>query len=288
MLERFERMAVLYGHRYMRPIWQENGAGEDDPWLSLRLFLRMYAFERQGRSPDYAFAAVDAVDLNRSMPLNSASPSQVWSSFVRLLGDKRPNHANNPLCPKGTTYDRLFKRSKHQSTVKNLSAIEVAYEIVPSTLVGWARDHLQRRAVREAHERFCSINGVNHKIASFFLRDVAREFQLAPVSDRHLLQPIDVWIRFVVQTLAGDATMEDGDCAQWILERAADPEALNQGIWYFCADVAESSRYQVLQALKDPTFFDKLQSRHLKALQRSAEAVQAFQSVLESGGQCAI
>ena len=81
----FEKFSNLDVARYMRPVWEENDGYEEDKWLSLRLFLGTYAFERQGRSPDYAFAAVDAIDENRSVALEPASSHTIWDSFKSLL-----------------------------------------------------------------------------------------------------------------------------------------------------------------------------------------------------------
>ena len=43
------------------------------------------------------------------------------------------------------------------------------------------------------------IRGVGRKIASFFLRDTALRYQIEPATDRHLLQPGDLWIRRFVE-----------------------------------------------------------------------------------------
>ena len=46
MLEAFEKTASLYVNRFMLPAWEDkaNADYEVDPWSSLRLFLRTYAF----------------------------------------------------------------------------------------------------------------------------------------------------------------------------------------------------------------------------------------------------
>ena len=275
-LKSFEKLSNLYVARYMRPAWEENVGFEKDPWLSLRLFLKMYAFERQGRSPDYAFVAVDAIDKNRSAPLEPASSRTVWRSFTSRLR-KKLNHANNPLCPQGTTYFRFYKKAKRKSNVKKISVIQLAGEL-DRPLVVWARDRLQGGSVSDAYAQIRRINGVSDKIASFFLRDVASRFQLAPAQDRYLLQPIDVWIRFVVHKVCQDGQLKDDQCAKWIVEKSGKPECLNQGIWYFCANIAHSSQYLVLRALQERKFFNELVTEHLTGLRRAAGSADAYES----------
>ena len=268
-LNLFEKLGELYVARLMRSVWEENADCEKDPWLSLRVFLKMYAFERQGRAPDYAFAAVDAIDEHRFVSMKSTSARMVWESFASRLGNRNLNHANNPLCPQGTGFKRFNKKVKarRDSTVKNISAVQLAGELdVP--LITWAKDRLQRGEVGVAHKRLCEINGIGDKIASFFLRDVASHFQIAPAQDRHLLQPVDVWIRFVTHTLCRNKSFTDKECALWIVAESKTPENANQGIWYFCSEVGHSSQYLVSRALRDITFFNKLVRKHLDELRR--------------------
>jgi hypothetical protein len=272
-LRKFEGLSELYVLRYMQPVWEANAGFESDPWLSLRLFLQMYAFERQGRSPDYSFAAVDAIDENRSAPLERASIRSVWNSFRRRLRDL--NYANNPLCPKGTKYSRNYRKQKRSTKVTKLSVVQFAIKL-ERPLVKWARDCLEHNIPSQAHGQLCSINGVGNKIASFFLRDVASTFRLAPTCDRHLLQPIDIWVRFVVHRLCKTDKLDDTECANWIVAKSSKPECMNQGIWYFCANVAQSSRYMVSRALQEPRLFDELVNRHLDELRQTASSGEAY------------
>jgi hypothetical protein len=251
----------------MAPAWAEHTGCETDKWLSLRLFLKMHAIERQGRSPDYSFAAIDAIDKNRSVPLESKSVGEVWKSFADRLHNRSLNHANNPLCPENTDFERFVKKTKETCTVKKISAVQLADEL-DAPLIAWAQDQLQRNKVKEAHDRLCKINGIGNKIASFFLRDVASHSKIAPAHDRDLLQPVDVWIRFVTHKLCRTDELSDDQCAAWIVEKSAQPESANQGIWYFCAEVGHSSQYLVHHALQDSTFFKNLVKKHLDELRR--------------------
>ena len=278
MLEPFEKLGDFYVARYMNSLWEENGTCETDKWASLRLFLKVYAFERQGRSPDYAFVATDSVDEHQARPLSKDVVRPIWRSFCGRLKNMGVNHANNPLCPRATKYKRHYKGEIRQSSVRKISAVQLAVDL-DMPLVAWARDAMGRQdGLKEAHKRIREINGINNKIASFFLRDVASRFQLAPAHDRHLLQPIDVWVRFVVQTLRRSNHITDDECASWIVEKSAKPESANQGIWYFCTAVGHSSQYLVSRALRDTTYSRELLREHLAELGRCGTIAVAFDS----------
>ena len=55
-----------------------------------------------------------------------------------------------------------------------------------------------------------------------------------------------------------------------------EAERANQGIWYFCARVAESSRYIVRRCLEDQGRYDADLARHLSSLQAGTAAVGDF------------
>ena len=90
LLQLFERVGALYVGGIMQPAW----AGfEERPCEreAVQLFLRQYAYERQGARADYSRAAAEAV---RTSP--DLAPEQVWASFRGLI-DGRVNPKVNPL-----------------------------------------------------------------------------------------------------------------------------------------------------------------------------------------------
>jgi len=274
-MERFEKLSRLYVSRLMRPAWDTCGDVEHDEWTSLRLFLLGYAFERQGRSPDYAPAATDAIDEVRGKSLTEDMALEVWSRFAKKLGNRGLNHANNPLCPRGVRYVRKYRGRRVESTTRKISAVELgAQSRVP--LVAWAHAKIVGDGLRKAHKEVRRIGGISDKIASFFLRDVAVRYDLAPKNDRHLLQPIDTWVKFVVRRLNGNEEMDQASCARFIVDNAQLPERANQGIWYFCAVVAGSSRYVVRRCLEDIERYNTVLDRHLSSLEAGTTAVRDF------------
>lgn len=276
-MERFEKLSQLFISRLMNPIWDSCGDAVNDRWASVLLFLSSYAFERQGRSPDYAPVAVDTIDEIMTHPLCPDIAESAGIRFAEKLNNQRLNHANNPMCPKGTRYTRLFRGSQRQSSIRKISAIQFAAEL-ETPLVSWAREKIQAGKVKEAHSQLLRIGGVHVKIASFFLRDVAVRFNLASAQDRWLLQPVDTWIEFVVKQLSGDHKMDKPTCARFIAENASEPEKANQGIWYFSVPVSGSSRYVVQRCLagEDNKHYEAAVSRHLSELEVGAEAARAW------------
>jgi hypothetical protein len=97
-------------------------------------------------------------------------------------------------------------------------------------------------------------------------------YQLAPSQGRELLQPVDTWVRFVARALASEDDLSDEDdpsdedCAKFIVKNSRQPEAANQGIWYFCVQVANSSKYEVGLCLKDRDHMQDRLQRHLDGL----------------------
>jgi hypothetical protein len=81
MLELFEAIGQhLYVRHCMDPVREESQGYYEDRWLSLRVFLKAYAFERQGASRDYAFAAVDAIDNSTRLRVQGPSRDQAGHS----------------------------------------------------------------------------------------------------------------------------------------------------------------------------------------------------------------
>jgi len=272
-----EKLAYLYQHRFLEETRRACPGYGTDPWDSLRFFLMSYAFERQGRANDYAPAAADVVAEMRGQPVTQESASQVWEMFRARLGDQGLNAANNPLCPCGFTYARRYKGKTRQARVSGISAVElVAGDVEGQCLVTWARDLVQAGEVAGVHGMLTKVNGVSNKITSFFLRDVASMFGITPEDRRTLLQPIDRWVRFVARALAGDDSLSDARCASFLVENSPAPERANQGIWYFCARIAESSQYRVSQSLDDRQAMDRAVKGHLHHLQRAGQAAGDF------------
>jgi len=275
-LDCFERLAELHKSRLVEPHWKDYLAAPGNPWLAMKIFLIGYAFERQGRSEDYSWAAGDTVarmmsKYDKFVPCDNTLVQRFWKDFCRRLESASLNHKNNPCCPLGTKYITENKgKAETETSTSKPSVIEFLAANNMVDIVHWTKTKIAAgtAGIRGAHEGLCTINGIGVKIASLFLRDICLVYKcsLPRSEDRRLLQPVDVWIRFVIQLLADDQSLSDEGCADYIIRHAQDPEAANTGIWYFCARACESSRYKVRESLNDMVRMKASITDHLESL----------------------
>jgi hypothetical protein len=173
------------------------------------------------------------------------------------------------LCPRSWSY----KKRSGRATTKKLSAIQLAcQQLEDNPLVPWAAEQLESGSAQVAHTLLKKINGVGDKIASLFLRDIATIYAITVGDDQKWrLQPIDMWLRFVVWKLQA-RKLNDDQCAQFVVTNSMTPEKTNQGVWYFCNRVAGSSRYMVSRSIDDVGCFQETISLHLHQLRKSRDA----------------
>lgn len=278
-LECCVELGCLYDERFLFVTKQRCRGLGIDPWASLRFVLLGYAFERQGKSYDYAPAAGDTIDEFYGKRFDAHTAQRVWDAFARKLHNTSLNHANNPLCPKGTRYQRRYRGMISTAEVKSLSIIElVATVLGGQPIVSWVRDKIVRGETKAAHRTLRRINGVSNKIASLLLRDVATLHHLGAVHQPELLQPIDTWTRFVAKQVAANDLMSDSQCAAFLIENTTEPERANQGIWYFCSQIAESSRYRVRCCVTNLQLMDHLIAAHRTWLTVGAKAASTLRN----------
>lgn len=247
------RISPLFRARFQRPLWQKYPSHLSDPLEGLALFLEGYAFERQGRDPAYSRIAAEVVVQRKTDP----DPQKIWQEFKRRLTNGKANEKVNPLFHSGQ------------------DNCDCALCVFGSrNIVGASKEALEKGLISEAWRDIQRVRGVGPKIASFFLRDVAVKFGLPrDVSDdeRLRLQPIDVWVRRTVRLLAHDGSLRDDEVGKWVVERSTEPEQANQGIWYFCSQVAHSS-YELRRSLQDVTVLETLCEEHISRLESTVNA----------------
>jgi hypothetical protein len=262
LLNFFSRVAFVAQRRFGDSVWTRYPAPTTSVWDSLGVFLEGYAFERQGSAPDFRAVAADVV---AELRLFTPSPSQVWQRFQAKLGSRPLNIKNNPLAPKGTSLTG-------GSLTSGKSAVELANELA-TPLVQWALLGLNENKTADVHAKIREITGVDYKIASLFLRDVAVRYRVYPSTSRWLLQPIDVWVRRSAALLG--ALGDDEAASKFIVQAAQtenyEPETVNQGMWYFGSEIA-GSEYRLTQALANLNQAEDLLKRHLRSLTRAARS----------------
>jgi hypothetical protein len=233
LLKVFAAMGAIYQTRDSDPTWNKYPQALTDRVQSLAVFLDGYAFERAGRAPRYSGVAARIVSQRKSEDLD---PTMIWREFSDEFGGEGVNPKVNPLAPKGTEF-------KHKSTIHRtvkVSVIELD-RALEEPLAKWVVDNLPN-SPQIVHDRLRAISGVGDKIASFFMRDVACQFNVFPVrsEDRRLLQPVDIWVDRAATCLGAPP----GTAANFLVRHSGTdgnrPERVNQGIWFFGAEVVGS------------------------------------------------
>jgi len=288
----FAMLGDLFEARFLRPLWQRYPSRESDDWEAIGLFLDGYAFARQGARPDYSHVAVDVVQelARQGYHLTDKKTAHLaWYNFSSKLNDQKLNHANNPLCPCETSYERKHKGNTFQTVTNKKSVIEFIADTVvtglPPNIVVLARDGLELDSVKGVHSKIREINGIDSKIASLFLRDVAIFYDMLCFKDRKdrcLLQPVDIWVRRTYEKLMqqGNTSEKDTDkIREWILQESLQvgvrPEAVNEGIWYFSSQVA-GSEYRMSNALNDLGYAEALLDQYIQAMRREVLALDSL------------
>jgi hypothetical protein len=245
-------MGELYQAQDSDPTWDKYPQALSDRVQSLAVFLDGYAFERAGRAPKYSGTAARIISSRKPEDLD---PMSIWREFCKEFGGKGVNPKVNPLAPKGTEFKH--KGATHRTV--GLSVIELD-RTLEKPLASWVVDNLAD-APQTVHDRLREISGVGGKIASFFMRDVACRFNVFPVrtEDRHLLQPVDIWVERAATCLGAPA----GRAADFLTACSGTdgnrPERVNQGIWFFGAEVLGSEE-RLKTFICEPTGKEKVVS----------------------------
>jgi len=241
-LDFFERISLCF-QVGMRRTWERYNGHRTNIWESLAIFLGSYAFERQGRRPDYSDAAVDALlacERNNQGNLNQGVCTEIWQDFSMRLNQQGLNRRNNPLYP-----------TTNPNNIANLGNKPCVIEVVVNrgmsanglTLTTYLRNRIQNSGIRDAFELLRSIRGVGPKVASLYLRDLAVIMDIHLANDpnnRFLLQPIDRWVERTVVALSNQH-LNRRQAAEWIVDNSNQPELVNMGIWYFGSQIAKSA-----------------------------------------------
>jgi hypothetical protein len=153
-----------------------------------------------------------------------------WNEFERLA--RANGHGTNP------NVSALYPGKG----VHRVTAVEfvVGLSSHGHNLFAWATEMLSARKAEEAVGALRRIRGVQHKIATFYLRDVARVAALeeAMAGPGWCFQPIDVWVRRAAAAwaaLSGRRVTDDRKAADLVvaLAKAAGVRGgdLNVGVW---------------------------------------------------------
>ena len=246
-LQLFHDVSCFYRQMFMAPLWNKYPNYQNNILNSLAIFLEGYAFERQGRRPDYFHVAVDSL-ISCS---NNLTAICVWNNFKQLLDNQRLNHRNNPIYP-----------SSNPDNIQNINSKISVIEAVSRFRNRVTLSHYVYNLIKQNNDVIQSFNflrtirGIGNKIASFYLRDlvVVLSPNLTNIQNRELLQPIDIWVERTVQDLYGNPNMDKTQVASWIVANSLryrfNPEYINMGIWLYCSLIV-NSEYRLRRSLQN-------------------------------------
>ena len=257
----------------------------ESDWLQgLQFYLHGYAYERQGRSPEYSVAAVEAIaqaSENDPKKPDSEFPQRAWDAFLQILrlpqNGKGANSHNNPLFP------------KQAPGKESASSLILRLENSNYNLVNIVLTMLNSGAVEQAHTFLCQIRGTGRKINSLFLRDMVFMFNLHIDQNHLLLQPVDIWVRRLIRLLMGleadvpkgqkDDYSADAKIAEALIylskAAAVSPLALNQGVWYLGSQIA-GSKLKLIQYVEDKLSARDAIDQKVGLLEKEIKAMRAL------------
>lgn len=261
MFDLFMVASEIFRKRYQEPSMGKYKI--EDPMDAAIMFLG-YAFQHAGTNPSYPPAASEAIKMSRGSEGSDDFPLTVLVNFCDLLDCKGLNLKLNPL------FHMCWLCYPHLTQTKPCNCIWCVLERENiDNIVLKSEKCIKENETRHAWDQLKKIRGVKNKIASLFLRDIAINYNLAPTKDRWLLQPIDVWVRRIVQSMNHDPKMGDEEIANWIVDTSEEnhknPEQCNQGIWYFGAKVAESD-FILQKSLRNIDYAREILREHIEVL----------------------
>ncbi len=284
-LEFFDHLGDVFMARFMEPLWSKYPDRDSEEWSALSIFLEGYAFERQGRNPSFGPAAAKvamSLRAQRYVFHQQSVAQDVWRGFKKELVNRGLNEVNNPLCPNAEN----FGKSRDKS-VSGQSIVELLMKMTQPNIVLYTKAGLKQDDARKLHEELGQVNGVGPKIISLWLRDVALAYHIVPATEnRHLLQPIDVWVRRTVELIGkpygpngsppSQNPARDKAIAWWIVQQSHkagfNAEKVNQGMWYFASQVA-GSEHRLTGAMHEAGIAETLLDKHGQALRSAVAAL---------------
>lgn len=238
MKDRLFNAILTYGTRYHQEHLARNYTPDDlvrDWWKAFEFFLARACF--QGRSDRVSVRVYDAAIAVLEPRVAHTNGVLTDEALVPIEGALRERIGRQKV-GKGRDVTMMvsafrFIRRLPDANDANLVAYSIARIQVGA--IGSHYDELQA-----ARSPATGITQVGAKIAAFYLRDIVSLYDLedsVPTDFQFCLQPIDVWVRRLVQKVGmvgPDAS--DGDIQRAIVRechaRGYSPLQFNQGAWY--------------------------------------------------------
>lgn len=117
-----------------------------------------------------------------------------------------------------------------------MDVLRYIYSIPDHNILNHSIREIEARRIREHRNEIMELWGIGPKTSAFYLRDVIFLFncELIPEEAREL-QPIDTWVRQVVDSLRDSQTDDHLSTEEWLVRHggaARNSALLNAGMWY--------------------------------------------------------
>ncbi|MEW6658462.1 MAG: hypothetical protein AB1424_07355 [Thermodesulfobacteriota bacterium] len=171
--------------------------------------------------PDYT-AKIDALMKDHHIPLDVD-----WNNF---------EIDNSPLWQQ---FNETMGKTRDRQMV--LDVLRYISKIPDYNIVNHSIKEIEDGRIREHREDLKHIWGVGPKTSAFYLRDVIFLFNCEIQPEEAIeLQPIDTWVRQVVESLRDDQNSEALlSTEDWLIQHSGGPKKaalLNAGMWYLGRD----------------------------------------------------
>ena len=204
---------------------------ENDPILGTKFVMRHATFRAGGEQAKYGEIICESLDKCSAnfggfekLIKDENAPQIVYKEFLNICNErsKKPNEKINERL----IFDFLKRAQDHPT----------------SNLFMWLKDSLINNGVESTYLELLKIYGINKKITSFILRDVAWLLNLeknVKVGEWIYLQPIDTWVKQISLKLWKDLhqKVDEFIIAKRIVEKCDELGVsslrFNQGAWYF-------------------------------------------------------
>jgi hypothetical protein len=271
IVRELSRLGRAYAAAYLEMAASQLYPNRSEDWRDGLGFFLDRVFAHQGTSADFRKIALDAVRDTLRGDLAFGNQEEVrrigrslWARFCELGGfeqqtGKGANAKLNPLFLDGP------------SSRENVVEVCATLPQYQGNVYHMALEELRAGRVRDAHRNLKRIRGVQDKIASLFLRDVAIENESALPRDvvcDPYLQPIDRWVTRVIGRLKGASKLTAAQACIELADAAeTSPLLVNAGALYLGAHIAQGM-FRLNDALSGASRFREIVVSYAFDLQR--------------------
>ena len=206
------KLSEIYKSQYINDSEYVDQLKKENGYLALLVFVKSYAYERQGRARAYPKIAFECISKYYNNGDSWDIPTEkdakeIWKEYKNLAKEKynlvekdkhnqlriKVNEDRNPL-----NDDKGIIKIIAQNKIKNIALFVL--------------EKFKENKTKIAYNFFVNkVRGIGDKISSFYLRDIADkglEKKLLSneneITDLFLLQPIDTWVDQVTEIIIGE------------------------------------------------------------------------------------